>query len=354
MASITRLKSGKWQVRWRDPSGRQRAKTHHLKADAVRYARRVEVDKDRGESVDHQLARATVADYARRWEATRTHLAKSTRDRDHSYLRTRVLPVFGDLPVEAVKASDIEVWLAQDLAHQAPATRSKNLQLLRAVLDLARRDRAISVNPAADVKPPKITPVRETRAPSDDEAARLIDAAEVIDERTAPMVWLMLRAGLRFGEVAALKRSDIDLARGTLTVQRSMSRSDGVKVPKTAAGRRTLPMTADLKARLVDHMASAPTHIDGLLFHQPKGGPIEYNRWRGRRWLLITRYAGMEGTTAHDLRHTCLTRLAMVDGWPPSALQAFAGHSDPRTTLAVYVHVTADQLPTPSTMRALL
>lgn len=354
MASITQLKSGKWQVRWRDHTNKQVSKAFHLKAEAVRHARKVEVDKDTGTSVDHKLARATVADYASRWETTRAHLARSTRDRDHSHLTTHVLPAFGELQVTMVKPSDIEQWLSIDLGQLAPATRAKCLQLLRSVLDLARRDRAITLNPAADVKPPRIVRVREPRALSDADATDLIDGAEVIDQRTAVMVWVMLRAGLRFGEAAALKRSDIDLQAGTLTVQRSLSRREGVKAPKTSAGVRTLPMTADLQARLVERMATQPPHIDGWLFTQPKGAMLDHSRWRSRVWLLIVKLADLEGVTPHDLRHTCLTRLALVDGWSPSALQAFAGHSDPRTTLAVHVHVTADQLPTPSTMQALM
>ncbi|MGI9666879.1 MAG: tyrosine-type recombinase/integrase [Acidimicrobiia bacterium] len=321
---------------------------------ADRFAREVEVDKYHGTSVDHQLGKATVADYTARWEATRADLARSTRDRDHGYLKKYVKPVFGDLSVTQVRTSEVELWLAQNLAELAPATRAKCLQLLRSVLDLARRDRAIAANPAADVKPPTPTPVRKTRVLTDEQATALIDAAEVVDERIAGIVWVMLRAGLRFGEAAALKRSDIDLAAGTLSVQRSLTRADGVQLPKTAAAVRTIPMTADLTARITEHITAMPPHIDGWLFTQPKGGAVDYNRWRNRIWLPITELADLKGVNAHDLRHTCLTRLARVDGWPPSALQAIAGHSDPRTTLAVYVHVTADQLPTPSTMEALM
>lgn len=99
-----------------------------------------------------------------------------------------------------VKPSDIEQWLSIDLGHLAPATRAKCLQLLGSVLDLARRDRAITLNPAADVKPPRIVRVREPRALSDAEAAELIDGAEVIDERTAAQ-WCGRCCGLASGSV---------------------------------------------------------------------------------------------------------------------------------------------------------
>lgn len=92
------------------------------------------------------------------------------------------------------------------------------------------------------------------------------------------MVWEMLRAGLRFGEAAALKRADIDLQAGTLTASRSLSRREGVKAPKTTAGVRTLPMTADLQTRLVEHIAARPAHIDRWLFTQPKGAMLDHSR----------------------------------------------------------------------------
>jgi integrase len=50
----------------------------------------------------------------------------------------------------------------------------------------------------------------------------------------------------------------------------------------------------------------------------------------------------------HDLRHTCATRLFTVDRWNPAEVQRFLGHSDPRITLAIYTHLSSDDLPAPS------
>jgi integrase len=67
-----------------------------------------------------------------------------------------------------------------------------------------------------------------------------------------------------------------------------------------------------------------------------------------RRWNPIIERAGVGDVNPHDLRHTLATRLFTVDGWSVPAVQAFLGHVDPKVTLRIYTHVSADELPAPS------
>ena len=106
------------------------------------------------------------------------------------------------------------------------------------MLRLAVADGALKVNPADGVDRPSVRSKRERRALSDPEVSKVISdpevskvisAAESVDSGMAPMVWLMARAGLRVGEVLALKRSDVDLASRVLTIRGSMSRREGVR-----------------------------------------------------------------------------------------------------------------------------
>jgi integrase len=68
-------------------------------------------------------------------------------------------------------------------------------------------------------------------------------------------------------------------------------------------------------------------------------------------WTPIVATAGAD-CVSHDLRHTAATRLIRDDRWSPAEVQRFLGHRDPRITLAIYTHVTAEDLPTPSSLRA--
>jgi integrase len=350
MASIRRHPvSDNWNVRYRDPSGKQRSKTFKRQVDARAFASDVDADMRRGTYIDPQAGEVTFGRYADRWIATRTDKARTTQDRDASYLRSMILPTFGRRQVATIQTSEVEEWLAG--LERADTTRTKALQILRSVLDLARRDRALAVNPATDVKPPGTEPQRTGRALSDKEVAALLEAAEQVDESTAGVVWLMARAGLRIGEALAVQRDDIDLVGGVLHVRRSLTRRGDVVAPKGRKRHdqgRTIPLPPDLTERLRRHLAaSSVANIDGFVFTATRGGAIRYGNWRRRVWSRITDEADVDALP-HDLRHTAATRLFTIDRWNPAEVQRFLGHRDPRVTLAIYTHVSSEDLPAPS------
>ncbi len=104
--------------------------------------------------------------------------------------------------------------------------------------------------------------------------------------------------------------------------------------------------------RLRLHFQQQPiTDLNGLVATAPHGGPINYSNWRRRIWLRIVEIAGV-ALTPHDLRRTAATRLMVNDRWSPAEVQAFLGHRDPRTTLAIYTLIEATSLPRPSELTA--
>ncbi len=348
MATIRRhpRAQSRWQVRYRDADGRQRARNFERKIDADRFAATVTADVLRGEYIDPRLGHTTFGEFAERWTATRGHLAQSTQDQDRHYMSSLILPRFSHRAVGSLRQSEIAAWVSA--LDAAPATKVKALQKLSAVLRLAVADGALKSNPADGVKRPSLK-TREGRAMTDNEVWRILEAAEEVDPDKAAMVWIMARAGLRVGEVLALKRADVDLAARMLHVGASMSRREGVRPVKGRGGRgRRIPMSEDLAERLGIHMDRTLASIDGWLFTAPKGGRVRYNNWRARTWTRIVESAGVGDVKAHDLRHTVATRLFVVDGWSVPQVQAFLGHVDPTITLRVYTHVNSESLPEPS------
>ena len=227
------------------------------------------------------------------------------------------------------------------------------MQILRSILDLARRDRLIAVNPATDVKPPTMKPLRPGTALTDQQINQVIGTAEDIDERTAVVVHLTARCGLRIGEALALRRKDVDLDNAQLHVRTSMTRSGPVRPVK---GRRredegrVVPIPDDVAQRLRRHFNERPiTGIDGYVVTAPRGGPLRYTNWRSRVWVKITERLDFK-VTPHDLRRTAATRLFVEDRRTPAEVQAFLGHRDPRVTLSTYTLVNAESLPQPSSM----
>jgi hypothetical protein len=67
VASIIRTASSSFQLRYRDPHGRQRARNFDRKTDAVRYAAAVETDWARGDWMDPRLAKVTFQEWADEW-----------------------------------------------------------------------------------------------------------------------------------------------------------------------------------------------------------------------------------------------------------------------------------------------
>jgi len=98
MATIKRRadRGGRWEVRYRDPGGRQRARLFDRKADAERFAATTGADIVRGSYVNPALGRLTFAKFVEQsYRPTMVGLEATTRARDESYLRTHILPAFG-------------------------------------------------------------------------------------------------------------------------------------------------------------------------------------------------------------------------------------------------------------------
>jgi integrase len=100
-------------------------------------------------------------------------------------------------------------------------------------------------------------------------------------------------------------------------------------------------------------MASVPLLPDGWLFPTGTGNAMSDSNWRKRTWQRIKDVAGVE-CRPHDLRHTVATRLFTVARWTPGEVQRYMGHLDPRVTLAIYTHITTEDLPAPPAMETLV
>ena len=126
------------------------------------------------------------------------------------------------------------------------------------------RSRSRAGAPAAgSVRPRRIR--RSSPSPSHGPAQRSIgpspEARELIE--TAPVqdraLWATaFYAGLRRGELRALRWIDVDLAGRVIRVERSWDVKEGVIDPKSTAGRRKVPIAAVLRDYLVDHRDARP------------------------------------------------------------------------------------------------
>jgi integrase len=193
----------------------------------------------------------------------------------------------------------------------------------------------IAQSPCQRVPLPKVER-EEMRFLTPPEIARLADA---IRPSYRALVLVGAYGGLRIGELASLRRSRVDLLRGTVEVVEIVTEVGGrlrVGPPKTRASRRTVGLPRAVVEELAVHLAT-PAPPDAFVFTAPKGGPLRVIAFRARIWRPATRTAGLDGLRIHDLRHTAVA-LWIAAGANPKEVAARAGHTSVSFTLDRYGH----------------
>jgi len=343
--TVRKLASGRWQARYLDPAG-ERVKapdTFATKSGAQRWLAATETDIGRGDWHDHRLGDVRYAEWAGRWLAIKEpNLADSTVDLYRYLLRRHVAPRFGEASVGRITAVEVQAWLADlHASGLSPNTVAKAYRLLKGSLDGAVEAGLIARSPCA-IKGAGTEHRDEMRIATPEQVAAL---AEAVGPRWEALVVTAAYSGLRWGELAGLRRCDVDVEMATLTVARKLAEVNGTLSygkPKTAAGRRAVGIPTFvarfLNAQLDRYAEPGP---DGLVFPAAEGGPMRRSNFRRRVWAPATVEVGIAGLRFHDLRHTAAT-LAAASGTSLKALMSRIGHNSAAASLR-YQHVIDGQ-----------
>ena len=171
--------------------------------------------------------------------------------------------------------------------------------------------------------------------------AQVFSLAEAITPQYRALILLAVFTGLRWGELAALRRCDIDLDGQLVRVMRQLSevrgRAPAFVAPKSDAGRRAVVIpgviTPDLRWHLARFTASGDS---ALVFTSRNGAPLRHTNFRRRHWLPALCQTGLTNVHFHDLRHAG-NHLAAVGGATLRELMDRMGHSTSRAAL-IYLH----------------
>lgn len=367
---VRKRASGRWQAGYVGPD----AATHYApttferKVDAEGWLRDESRLIERDEWTPPKVRAATkhasgdtLRSFAPTWLVSHRRgdgepLKDRTREHYESLLDSRIYPVLGDLPMHHITEDTLKAW-----RDQLPATPTANAHayaLLRGILNAAaKRDRRI--------QPPALPGASKARTQHKAEPASLTELATIVDTmqpRYQLAILLMAWCALRFGEMAELRRQDIDLRRGVIRVRRGVVRVGGerkVTTPKSGAGVRdvTIPphLVSLVKAHLEEH---AQPGLAGLLFPGANGAQVSQstlNGKPGRRRIIKGRIvnesatgfckareaAGRPDLRLHDLRHTGGT-LAAQTGATLAELMQRLGHSTPSAAMR-YQHVAKER-----------
>jgi integrase len=354
-SSIHQDESGRWHgyvsMGWKEGGRRDRRHVSAQKrADVVRKVRALEARRDAGVT-DSGGRRPTVAEWLDHWLTNIAPARVRTRTLEsyEAIVRVHLKPGLGHHRIDRLQPEHLEtLYAALGRRGLAPATVLRVHRVLSRALKVAMQRGTVARNVATLVDPP--TSRRpQTAAPLDaDEAKRVLAAAT--GTRNAARWTVALALGLRQSEALALRWTDLDLERGTLSVRRGVHRTKGrglvYEEPKADRSRRTVVLPSQLVDALRAHRAEqererAAADVawedHGLVFAQRDGRPIDrHSDWDA--WKSLLKSAGVRNVRLHDGRHTAAT-LLLSAGVHPRVVMELLGHAQMRTTTDVYSHV---------------
>ena len=344
-AGTTRqLPSGRWQARFRAGDGVMRPApvTFDTKLDATAWLKAQSVDVERGTWAPPEAkvrGDRTLGQYADTWLAGRD-LKPRTRALYRDLLDALILPGLGDAALDRITPTTVRNWHAT-LDPATPTRRAHAYSLLRSIFTTAVADDLLPSNPCRIRGAGASKKAHQTKVASLGELQIIVEA---MPRRYRAMVLLAAWCGLRFGELAELRRGDVDLEAGVLRVQRGVTRAGGkvfIGDPKSEAGRRTVALPPHLRPVLDSHLREhVGQRADALLF-PARGGQHMVPSTLYRVWYPAREAAGRPDLRFHDLRHTGAT-LAAATGATLADLMQRLGHSTPAAALR-YQHAVADR-----------
>lgn len=362
----TRRSFGRVELR---PSGRYRAgftgpdgKLHRAPAlfdskdDAIAWlaARRAEIQlniwaPDLADRGVEKKAAPTFEEYAQRWLMNRKTkgeaLRPTTRDHYQYLLAGTLYPTFGGTPIDEITVDDVNDWY-ESVAPGRATQRGHAYSLLRTILGTAASTRPkplIPFNPAHIRGAGNVKPAHKVRPATLKELEILVAN---LPGKYKLMALLGAWCAMRFGELAELRRSDIDVDRKLIQIRRGVVRVRGEMIvgpPKTDAGVRDVSIPPHLMPAVEAHLeAFVDSPADALLFPSSS----RTNRHMQPSTLYKVYYpareaAGRKDLRWHDLRHTGAV-LAAQTGATLAELMGRLGHTTPGAAMR-YQHAAADR-----------
>lgn len=351
---LRRLPSGRWQAGYVGPDGRVHhnptgtfASKEYAEGWIASELRLIELDAwtpPAAREAARYARTVTVGEYAERWIASRELRNTTRRDYQTSLERHIKGSSITSISVQALTRQQVTAWW-QAFDKNQPRARSRAYGLLRAVLNGAVDEDLIETNPAR-VKDRKAVTSSAPRKLIPIETEQLDRLVEAMPERRHLAVLLAAWGGLRYGEVVALRRRDLDLRSEypVVTVARSATFIPGkepyVGPPKTEAGVRSVVLPSWLKPIIAQHLLKhTQPGGDGMLFTSKDGGLLWPSSFY-KTWRTARKASGMPELRFHDLRHHAAVRAAQA-GENFAAVQARLGHSSAQAAIR-YQHAASN------------
>jgi integrase len=345
--------SGKWKLRvytGRDGRNRPTYLSRNFtgtRRQAASALSRLVADVERKQATTNHVA--SVRDLLTRWLADIEPTRSLGTMREHRRsIERNILPAIGSVRLDRLTARHLDDLYRSLLARGlSPASVRRHHAILSAALRRAVKWDWLATNPAERASPPGLSRHTAT-APSTDAVQCLVVAAQEEDPVLAAAVVLAAVTGARRGELCALRWSDVDWQRRTLTFARSLTviSQQASEAPTKTHQRRDVAIDDALGAfisqRQAEQLACAATvgvelvkdpyllsrSSDGAMPCLPDGLTHGYSRLAAKTAV---------GGHFHELRHYAATT-SIASGADVRTVAGRLGHADPSTTLRIYAH----------------
>lgn len=356
MASIQK-RGNRWFARYRDNTGHEHGQRFDRKIDAQRWLDAQTAALVTGQYCDPRAGKITLRKYGEEWQATAPH-GPTTRDLVSRSLERHIYPVLGDLPMRAIRTTQIQALVTTMGIVLAPSTVRVKYSYLMSIMHAAVRDKVIASSPCEGVRLPEVRK-KEVQIPS----LAVLDALrETLPERFQAVVDLVAGSGLRQGEVFGMEVDGLDFLRTrSVDVHQQLitlaNQAPYLDEPKSVESYRVVPLAQVTLNALAAHLALYPartvTITDRTDPHKPverearlvftldDETPVARHTWSGI-WAPVAKAARLPARTGlHVLRHLYAS-LLIRHGESVKTVQKRLGHSSAAITLDTYAHVWPD------------
>ena len=341
--SVGKRKDGRWMARFyiTCPNGvRKRVCLIKKKKSEVVAAMQYEMRQAaQGTPITHDGR--TVAEWLDHWhkQIDKNKVKLSTWYLHEQHIRINIKPLIGHVRMDNLAPHHVQ-GMIESLLKRGASARTCQLarNTLSAALKCALNREVIHRNVARMVDVPESIR-KEREIWTKDQLNQFLEAAQ--DSQYFPAFKLLCTYGLRRGEALGLRWCDVNFENKTISIEQQLIESGKhifIGTTKTNAGKRTLPLTADVEAILADYPRKGDN--DSLIFQTRNGTPLQPNNLY-RLFQQISAKAGLPRIAVHDLRHSVATAMKEANV-PIKDAQMILGHADPTTTMRIYQHSSLD------------
>ena len=294
------------------------------------------------------MSNKTIREIAEAWkEYKRPYVKQSTMAAYVLILENHVLPEFGDN--DSLHEHDVQAFVLKKIERGLSVKSVKDILIvLKMVMKFGVKNEWMT-HYEWDIKYPANNQPKELEVLSVANHKKILDYVQHNFTFMSLGIYISLSTGLRIGEICALKWSDINVADGTITVQRTIERIyvvEGgkkhtqlvINTPKTVNSCREIPMSKELLA-MVKPMKKVVNGDYHVLTNEDK--PTEPRTYRNYYNRLMEKL-DIPKLKFHGLRHSFATR-CIEAGCDYKTVSVLLGHSNISTTLNLYVHPNMEQ-----------